>query len=115
MLLTLLGRKKKTGRDEAHGGEMRVKYADCVTTMPPEEAEWFGLSTVDALKKAKLETAKRTAERRLPLKYALSRKLIEDLKSRCLVRSLFSIVFFNQTTSLDAKDSIDSEPSKPTG
>lgn len=94
MLLTLLG-KKKPGRDEAHGGEMRKKYADCVTTMPPEEAEWFGLSTVDALKKAKLETAKRTAEARLPLKYALSRKLIEDLKN--------------------AKDSIDSEPSKPTG
>lgn len=93
MLLTLLGRKK-TGRDEAHGGEMRKKYADCVTTMPPEEAEWFGLSTVDALKKAKLETAKRTAEAKLPLKYALSRKLIEDLKSRCLVRSLFSSVFF---------------------
>lgn len=113
MLLTLLGRKKP-GRDEVHGGEMRKKYADCVTTMPPEEAEWFGLSTVDALKKAKLETAKRTAEARLPLKYALSRKLIEDLKSRSCAEFVFPC-FFNQTTSLDAKDSIDSEPSKPTG
>ncbi|KAH9400696.1 39S ribosomal protein L28, mitochondrial [Tyrophagus putrescentiae] len=47
MLLTLLV-KKRTCRNEADRSEMRKKYTDCVT-MSPEEAEWFGFSTMDAL------------------------------------------------------------------
>ncbi|XP_017490876.1 PREDICTED: 39S ribosomal protein L28, mitochondrial-like, partial [Rhagoletis zephyria] len=47
MLLTLLI-KKRTCRNEAHRSEIRKKYTDCVT-MSPDEAEWFGFSTMDAL------------------------------------------------------------------
>lgn len=74
----ILALGKKQFRDEKHGEEMLKKYGDCV--LPLEEAEWFGLSIVDALRKNKAETAKREAK--LPLKYELSRKLIEELNSK---------------------------------
>lgn len=76
----ILALGKKQFRDEKHGEEMLKKYGDCV--LPPEEAEWFGLSIVEALRKSKVETAKRDVK--IPLKYELSRKLIEELNSKHL-------------------------------
>lgn len=115
MLLTL---SDKDFADPKHGEEMLVKYGD--TLMPREEIEWFGLSVRDALLKHKLADAQ--ANDKLPLKYELAKKLLEDLKNKTpeedskynapsrryvyfevlfqLVNKFFSLVLFKESSQL---------------
>lgn len=57
---------------------IKEKYADCV--VPLEEAEWFGLTTTEALTKLKATEALELAEQNRPLKELYTMQLLEQIK-----------------------------------
>ena len=81
-----------------------------------EEAEWFGLPVMKAITKQKIEDAR--DNKKLPLKYELTRNLLEELKSMCLLATnhcCYTCVLLVFLLLIIGPKDVDPTPDQPSG